>query len=203
MTAAPPEGQVIEGLRSLEVRWILPGRLEPAVAGWFGRFPAETAARQDAYLSGPDLGGLSVKIRAGTALEVKVFQGSPGILHIAGRAHGRVESWRKWSFPLSPPGQDGDLAGWTVIRKERRVTRFPPAGGRAAAAAGPGTGPMCAVELTEIRSGDQAWWSLGFEATGSVGWLRSALQAAAVQIFARAIPGGVELGLSDCQSYAQ
>jgi hypothetical protein len=74
MTVAPPESPVIEGLRSLEVRWILPGQLEPAVAGWFGRFPAETVSREDAHLLGPELGGLSVKIRAGTALQVKVYR---------------------------------------------------------------------------------------------------------------------------------
>ena len=38
MAAAQPEGPVIEGVRSLEVRWIFPGQLEAAVAGWFGRF---------------------------------------------------------------------------------------------------------------------------------------------------------------------
>ena len=204
MTAALPQSPVIEGLRSLEVRWILPGRLDAAIAGWFGRFPAETAAREDAYLLDPDLGGLSVKIRAGTALEVKVYRGSPGILHVAGRARGRVESWQKWSFPFNLPGQDGYPPGWKVIRKKRRVTRFPLAGGWAVAvASGPATGPACAVELTEIRSGDQAWWSLGFEATGPAGLLRSALQGTAGQIFAEALPGEVELGLSDCQSYAQ
>ena len=204
MTVASAQIPVIEGRRSLEVRWILPGRLEPAVAGWFGRFPAETAAREDAYLLDPDLGGLSVKIRAGTALEVKVYQGSPGILDVAGRARGRIESWQKWSFPFNPPSQDGDLAGWRVIRKKRRVTRFPLAGGRAVAVAlGLATGPACAVELTEIRSGGQAWWSLGFEATGPAGLLRSALQGSAGQVFAEALPGDAELGVSDCQSYAQ
>jgi hypothetical protein len=115
MTVTPPEPLVTGGLRSLEVCWILPGRLEPAVAGWFARFPAEMAARQDAYLLDPELGGLPVKVRAG----------------------------------------------------------------------------------------GQAWWSLGFEATCPDGLLRSALQAAAGQIFAQPLPGEAELGLSDCQSYAQ
>lgn len=145
-----------------------------------------------------------MKIRAGTALEAKVDQGSSGILDVAGRARGRIESWQKWSFPFNSPGQHGDPAGWRAIRKKRRVTRFPLASTRAAAAApGPATGPACAVELTEIRSGDQDWWSLGFEATGPAGLLRGALQGTAVQIFAQALPGDVELGLSDCQSYAQ
>ncbi len=40
MTAEPPESPVTEAVRSLEVRWIFPGQLEAAVAGWFGRFPA-------------------------------------------------------------------------------------------------------------------------------------------------------------------
>ena len=40
MTAEPPGSLVTEGVRSLEVRWIFPGQLEIAVAGWFGRFPA-------------------------------------------------------------------------------------------------------------------------------------------------------------------
>ncbi len=65
MTAEPSEGQVTEGFRSLEVRWIFPGRLETAVAGWFGRFPIEMESREDTYLLDPRLHGLSVKVRGG------------------------------------------------------------------------------------------------------------------------------------------
>lgn len=204
VTAAPAEGQVIEGRPSLEVRWILPGCLEPAVAGWFGRFPAEMAAREDAYFPDPQLGGLSVKVRGGAALEVKMYRGSPGILHIPGRARGRIESWRKWSFPLTPRARDGGgPAGWSVIRKRRRVARFSLASGRAVAGIPDlAREPGCAAELTEIRADGQAWWSLGFEATGPASLLRSALQATAVQMFAQAPPGHIDLGMSCCQSYA-
>ena len=112
MTAEPPQNPVTEAVRSLEVRWIFPGQLEAAVAGWFGRFPARTEAREDTYLLDPQLRGLSVKVRGGGALEVKVYRGSPGILEVAGRARGRLESWQKWSFPFSPLRQDsGDPAG--------------------------------------------------------------------------------------------
>jgi hypothetical protein len=55
MMAAPPESPVTEAVRSLEVRWILPGQLEAAVAGWFGRFPARTESREDTYLLDPPL----------------------------------------------------------------------------------------------------------------------------------------------------
>src|SRR6267154_1704282 len=82
MTAEPPQSPVTEGVRSLEVRWIFPGQLDAAVAGWFGRFPAETESRQDTYLLDPQLRGLSVKIRGGWALEVKAYRGSPGILKV-------------------------------------------------------------------------------------------------------------------------
>ena len=84
MTAEPPEGRVGEGERSLEVRWIFPGRLETTVTGWFGRFPIGTESREDSYLLHPRLPGLSVKIRGGRALEVKMYHGSLGILEVAG-----------------------------------------------------------------------------------------------------------------------
>ena len=100
--AEPPDSPVTEGVSSLEVRWIFPGELETAVARWFGRFPAGTESREDTYLLDPRLPGLSVKVRGGGALEVKAYRGSPGILEVAGRARGRMESWQKWSFPVSP-----------------------------------------------------------------------------------------------------
>ena len=115
MTAGQPDSPVTEGVRSLEVRWIFPGELETAVAGWFGRFPAEMESREDAYLLDPNLRGLSVKVRGGRAFEVKVYCGSPGILEMAGGARGRMESWQKWSFPYDPPDQAAvtwSAGGW-------------------------------------------------------------------------------------------
>ena len=131
MTAESPDSPVAGAVRSLEVRWIFPGQLEPAVARWFGRFPAGTESREDTYLLDPQLGGLSVKIRGGGALEVKAYRGSPGILQVAGRARGRLESWQKWSFPVSPLRPDsGRPPGWRPVRKRRRITRFSLASGQ-------------------------------------------------------------------------
>jgi hypothetical protein len=73
MTAEPPGSPVTEGVRSRQVRWIFPGQLEAAVAGWFGRFPARKESREDTYMLDPRLQGLSVKVRGGAALEVKVY----------------------------------------------------------------------------------------------------------------------------------
>ena len=136
MTAEPPHSPVTEAVWSLEVRWIFPGQLETAVARWFSRFPATTESREDAYLLDPQLRGLSVKVRAGRALEVKVYRGSRGILQVPGRARGRMEAWQKWSFPYSPLRRDSaDPAGWQPVRKRRRISRFSRASGPAAARA--------------------------------------------------------------------
>jgi hypothetical protein len=205
MTAEPPESPAAGGVRSLEVRWIFPGQLEAAVAGWFGRFPGRTESREDTYLLDPRLRGLSVKIRGGEALEVKVYRGSPGILEVPDRARGRVESWQKWSFPVSPlPGDGSAAAGWRPVRKRRRISRFPLASGPAVARA-PGLSDelRCAVELTEVRTRGQDWWTLGFEATGPADLLRSELQATAALVFAQALPGSVEPSPDQSRSYAE
>jgi hypothetical protein len=205
MSAEPPESPVTEGVRSLEVRWIFPGQLESAVAGWFGRFPAVIESREDIYLLDPQLPGLSVKIRGGRTLEVKAYRGSPGILELTDRARGRLESWQKWSFPSGPPspGRSGP-AGWQPVCKRRRISRFPLASGLVVApAAGLGQQPGCDVELTEVHASGQDWWTLGFEATGPADLLRSELQATAALVFAYALPGGVQPGPDESRSYAQ
>jgi hypothetical protein len=194
MTGAVPGGASIEGLASLEVRWILPGQLDTAMAGWFPGSQPESESREDAYLLDPGLGGLSVKVRASRALEVKMFLGSPGILDLPGRARGRLQYWRKWSFPFSPLSVENiDPGGWRRVRKQRRVTWFSGQGAPQA---------RCAVELTEVRFQHQDWWSLGLEATGPAESLRHGLEATAALVFTRALPGGVDLRIDDSRSYA-
>ena len=193
------------GAYSLGVRWIFRGHLADAMAAWFERFPAERMTVEDAYLLEPYLPGLSVKVRGARALEVKAYQGNPGLLEVAGHACGRVESWKKWSFPHGPASQgSANRVGWKPVSKRRRISCFSlasepfPAGVR-----GLGEEPGCAVELTEARAGSGAWWTLGFEATGPAGLQRSGLEAAAAVVFAQALPCGVKLGLEDSMSYAQ
>ena len=205
MTAAQLESPVREGVRSLEVRWIFPGQLKTAVAGWFGRFPAGVESREDTYLLSPDLPGLSVKVRGYRALEVKVYGGSRGVLDVAGRARGRLESWQKWSFPFSrlSPGSAA-AAGWRPVHKRRRISQFSQGDSRIRACGpGPGEEPVCEVELTEIRTCGEAWWTLGFEATGPARLLSSELQATAAIVFAQALPGGMKPGTDDSTSYAE
>jgi len=205
MTVAQLESPLTEGTRTLEVRWIFPGELETAVAGWFGRFTAGTESREDLYLLNPHLPGLSVKVRGGGALEVKMHRGSPGILEAGGRARGRLESWQKWSFPCGRPGHGvGEVVGWRPVHKRRRIGWFAPASGPdLVRVPAPDGEPACTVELTEVVTCGEAWWSLGFEATGPADLLRGALEASAALVFAEAPPGGVKVGMDDSRSYAE
>ena len=204
MAVTAPERAVTEGVRTLEVRWILPGQLKTEVADWFGRFRGRVETREDTYLLDPHLPGLSVKIRGTAALEVKVYQGSPGLLDVADRARGRVESWQKWSFPLERPAltqRSGDLAGWRPVRKRRRISSIMPAG-EPGSTRSPGTAQArCEVELTDIRSRGEAWWSLGFEVTGPADLLRGELDGTAALVFAQPLPGDAQLSTDDCSSY--
>ena len=194
-----------EGIRSLEVRWIFPGQLEAEVARWLDRFPAETESLEDIYLVNPGSRGLSVKIRAGRALEVKEYGGSRGTLSVGNRARGGLQSWQKWSFPFNPLNRGtGDPPGWRPVHKRRQITRFTWADGQIAASAMglPGQA-RCAVELTAVRAGGQRWWSLGFEATGQADRLQGALDAAAQLVFAEPLPDGLQPGLGESTSYAE
>lgn len=206
MPTAQPETPATAAIRTLEVRWIFPGELETPVVRWFGRLPAETEteSREDAYLLS-HLPGLSVKIRGGRALEVKVYQGSPGMLDMAGRARGRLESWEKWSFPFGQPSPGGGQAPcWRPVRKRRRIGWFSLASEPALThAAGSSGKPGCAVELTEVITRGEAWWTLGLEATGPADLVRSGLAATAALVFAHALPSEVKLGMNNSWSYAE
>jgi hypothetical protein len=201
----PPAGTVREGTRSLEVRWIFPGQMQTGVARWLSRFPAETDSREDIYLVNPELRGLSVKIRAGAALEVKEYCGGRGTLLVDGRVSGHMQSWQKWSFPFNPLSRGiGDPPGWRPVYKRRRTSRFSFADGRIAASAqGLAGEARCAVELTALRTGGQSWWSLGFEATGPADLLRGALEATATLVFDQPLPDGLRPGLDESTSYAE
>jgi hypothetical protein len=159
---------------------------------WFARFQATTETRHDTYLLQPQLPGLSVKLRDDSALEVKAYLGSPGILDLPGRNRGQLESWSKWSFPYrSCVVDDRAPAGWVAIGKRRCSSWFPLAGGKGG----------CTVELTETSAYGRAWWSVGFEATGPAGLLREALEGAAEVVFAQ--PPPARLDLASSRSYAR
>jgi len=161
--------------------------------------------REDVYLLQPSLRDLSVKLRNGGTLDVKSYLGSPGVIDLPCHGRGRLESWRKWSFPYrqAPAGDDTSPAGWVTVRKQRRAAWFPLPSGQDPALALPAAGTGCLAELTDARIGGEHWWSVGLEATGSTALLRAALQHAAGLLFAKPVPLGGGFSMDNCRSYAQ
>jgi len=145
-------------------------------------------------------------LRAGvcSALEVKSYLGSPGILDLPGGGCGRLESWRKWSFPAGLPGHGGaGPPGWAVAGKSRRGSWFPLASRPDLSQVWPlAVVAGCMAELTEVWVRGEAWWSAGFEAAGPVRLLRGAVEHAADLVFAQALPPGVQVSLGSSRSYA-
>jgi hypothetical protein len=188
---------------TVEVRWIRPGVADARMHEWFRRFPAATESRADDYLISPDLDGVSVKIRGGRALEVKMYRGGRGVLAVPGQVRGFLEVWQRWSFPVAVLGRDvHDSTTWRPVRKVRRITFFAASEGRLSArvpAAGRAIG--CAVELTEVTAPDGTWWTLGFEATGPPDELPSLVEATAALMFQQPLPADLELSAADCGSY--
>ena len=200
-----PQGiQWPSGTSTLEVRWILPGTRPPALADWFDRLPRRVESREDTYLLEPRLDGLSVKLRGDTRLEVKLQAGSPEIFDIPGRAMGRMSSWQKWSFPIGSERQQiGDSPDWRRVGKLRAMSWFSPTGEPLPAPPAGEEGPDgCTVELTDIRIGGGAWWTLGFEATGPPEGRKRAIQATASVVVGAARPDGVVFGLGDSEPYS-
>jgi hypothetical protein len=198
-----PRSSVMTAVTSLEVRWILPGHIDIAVARHFRRYCPELEYRQDDYLLSPGVSDLSVKVRGGRALEVKAYLGSPGVLDVPDRARGRLQSWRKWSQPFQPGHQDGrERPGWQRVAKARRIVRF--SLGSNQIMADPEHRPgRCTAELTEVRASGRTWWSLAFEASEPVNLRRDEFQATAVHVLTQTLPDGVLLRADDSKSYAE
>jgi hypothetical protein len=168
-----------------EVRWFYEGPLPKEVLTWFRdarHGPATDATRVDYYLRLGDRLSLGIKVREGR-IEIKQRQGQGAICRFDERVAGRLEEWRKWSFPLAAgEGTVRELltpqASWLGVRKTRRLRRYRLAGGKRVepmqAVRYPGQG--CDWELTSLLCGGTAWWSLGLEAFGQTIALRECLQ---------------------------
>ena len=188
---------------SLEVRWILLGGLTTSMIEWFGPFLGEVEAREDLYLVTPRMHGVSLKIRGGGRLDLKVAARDGDILEVARRARGRVGSWRKWSFPL-PSVLDMRIQSpeWIPVRKIRRIRLFSLVDGMAIERPDAGNnGSRCAVELTDVSIGNERRWTIGLEATGHPEESRGAIDAVATILFRDRLPDGRELVAAESMSY--
>ena len=97
------------------------------------------------------------------------------------------------------------MADWLSSAGRARISRFSLSSQKIRASGhAPGAEERgCAVELTEVLTRGEAWWTLGFESVGHPGLLRSQLEATAALVFAETLPGEVEPCLDASRSYAE
>ena len=156
--------------------------------------------RTDLYLldNGQAQVGIKLRDQSGQAggAEIKTL-----IARLPGPGPCEAELWVKASSAtLSLDGQQPTAC----VCKKRRMMRFPIRGGRieeSPEAARDDLADACDVELTEVgRNGDPThWWTLGFEASGTLGSVEQNLALTLDRVLPR-IPRGV---LTDgvCGSY--
>lgn len=174
-----------------EVRWFLEGPLPESGLPWFhdlaGNHFWET--RTDHYVRPPSPDGLGVKGRTGN-LEVKRLARVAGV-EVWGDVAGRLEHWRKWSFPLDAaaglrnPGSD-----WVAVAKRRLKGNFEIAEGCVVRAEHGMRRPGCSLELAEVGAEGRVCWSVSLEAFGTYDEtaLEAILRRTAGFLFAEAPP---------------
>ena len=197
---------------SAEIRWFWHGPPPPGLVDWFckgdGRYCSAGGGgtRVDEYLRDAGQVELGIKRRGGK----RGVEGK-GLIAItwgglaAGPFGGPVELWTKWTSETLELASDLTVA----VEKRRWVRKFD------------GTGPLpqeiplndeegpidkgplpalgCNVELTRVQLPNGAvWWTLGFEAFGTIRTVENELQAVASAMAARQPPG---LGQGRLASY--
>ena len=189
----------------LEVRWIVPGSAPPSTDAWFARFPSTTEEREDLYLVRPRLPNLAVKIRGTQALDVKEFRGTRGVLELSPFGEGRLESWRKWSFPFGHEGPSlEEPSGWRRVSKQRKLTAFlPDKDIFVPALPAPAGILICSVELSQVAVDEALWWTLAFESTGPEDRLQDAIEATARRIGQPSVPAHLQFDLMLSGPYSE
>jgi hypothetical protein len=178
---------------TVEVRWFFEGALPDAVRRWFEALEDAAAidqpARTDLYVQ-PTGPAMNVKVREGR-LEVKRREAVGPRQPLADGVQARLETWRKWGFPLQPGAaqEAADDAHWIAVRKRRWLRNYQRSE-TGVALVGETETPeaACQVEISEIGARGETGWSLCFEAFGATDRLESVLRATAVHVLSGDVP---------------
>jgi len=179
---------------TVEVRWFYHGPIPREVLAWLQKAapePDQPPCRVDHYLRLGDIDSLGIKLREGR-IEIKQRHGQQRIVRFHEQVAGMAERWHKWSLALaepehSLPGILMPASSWIAVEKERRLCKYEVVGPGQIVPVSAQEFPEqgCTVELTNIRAGEAAWWSLGLEAYGHEASLRDHLLLTAERFFAR------------------
>ena len=157
-----------------EIRWFFDQSLP--FDEYFSAYPTvEQPVRHDFYLLGTDK-RTGIKWREGN-IEIKQQQGDAETYE-RDRIAGRLEYWKKWSFPLADQAAFSPTSDWLKISKGRRLLSL---------AYDPKTQTVsltnddqvvadrCELEYTQLCVADRNYYTLGVEASGEVVHLRENL----------------------------
>lgn len=197
---------------SAEVRWFWAGRPPLGLKEWFidskdhGCVAGGGGTRTDYYLPERHQAELGIKRRGGggKGIEVKGLVATAGKV-ARGPFSGPIELWTKWTSTSLRLTREGAVR----TRKRRWLRKFDTTGARPREIAlnaeelpldskkRPARG--CNVELTKVTLSDgTVWWTLGFEAFGTLDTVPESLKTAAKVLSAREPP---ELGQGLLASY--
>ena len=196
-------------VHTTEIRWFVAGVLPETVVEWFwhGGRPRPADEREDRYLLLPGCEQVGVKLRHGTAFDVKARLETGVTRTYASSIEGTLERWMKWScgdarVVAGLGAVSGAGAEWLPVRKQRRLREFSlDSGAPAELTAYEKKRVGCHVELTFVRVRTVLAWSLGLEAYGEPTHLETALDSTAATFFAARPPPPVRLGAMASASY--
>ena len=187
---------------SAEIRWFWHKRPAPGIEDWFCKrdfHPCASGggmARVDRYLRNAGQGELGIKRRGGVpGVEVKGLVKVTWNGLVAEPFSGPVELWVKWTAQSLELEADRLIA----VEKQRWLRKFDttvplpqevpldkegmPLANRPLPVAG------CNVELTQVGlPGGDVWWTLGFEAFGTIRTVEDDLRATATILVERRPP---------------
>lgn len=163
-----------------ELRWFADGPLPLAVVSWFAG-PGSMAViekRVDTYrIDGREDAGLKRRFRRTLELKVRLDIGE--VFSLEPDLGAPIEEWRRWS----PADDEVELSGpdtWIDVHKVVYKRRFVGNGTEVAWASRLPTAPSggCDAEVTSVRVGDTAAWTLALAAFGPADRRRGALREA-------------------------
>lgn len=164
-------------LSSTELRWFYPGKLPNAICAWFsseevGNSLEPPEEREDIYLAiALDCDYMGIKLRQGR-LEIKWRKAELGIVSIAPRVNGKLESWNKWTCEDSTenfqPQSVINKSHWVKVSKVRQQRKYQVLEQNLVQEVSlfATIDRGCNVELTQLNIGGDNWWSIALEAFG-------------------------------------
>ena len=180
-------------LETAEIRWFFKGQILKEIREWFNgfdNFPASTQTRTDHYLRLPDT-GIGIKIREGLIEhkqlrwgEGEKWRDGDGERWSSGECSGIFRYFQKWSFPLDDTAAIPEMLmahreSWLGIIKERsmRILVLDKNNNIKCTSYEEVKGTAVGWELTmiNIQGTDEVWWTMGFEAFGTVEKLEETL----------------------------